>query len=126
MTGPTSDGAGRGWALPPVEPGATQVRAPMTRTWRPWLAILVTLLVIATGAGMAVVTTPASASSTIAYVSANAIIYVEGRTDLPGGQAVAVASLLSRSSRAQPDCGRAWWACWPSGTRGGRRMSSTR
>jgi hypothetical protein len=96
MTGPTSAGAGSGWALPPVEPGATRVRAPRIRSWRPWLAILVTLLVIATGAGMAVVTTRASASSTLAYVPANAIIYVEGRTDLPGDQAVAVASLLSR------------------------------
>ncbi|MGC8633937.1 MAG: DUF3352 domain-containing protein [Candidatus Limnocylindrales bacterium] len=96
MTEPTPAGAGSGWALPPVRPVTTRARAPWVRPWRSWLAILVTLLVIAAGAGMAVVTTRETASSTLAYVPANAIIYVEGRTDLPGDQAIAVASLLSR------------------------------
>ena len=84
-----------GWTRPPVQPPSAPAPAGRPRRWRWWVAIAMTVVVIAAGAGVAFVTTRAAASTTLAYVPANALVYAEGRLDMPGDQGATVASFLS-------------------------------
>ncbi len=107
-------GASDGWSIAPQVPD--QVPAPASRRpWRWWIAIAVTVLVVATAAAAALVTTRGAADSpTIAWVPANAIVYAEGRLDVPGDQGAALASLLSNfpgfadTSNLQSKLGQTW------------------
>ncbi len=92
---PAPEPATDGLAGPPVQPPSATVPAGRARPWRWWMAIAATVVVIAAGAGVALVTTRASASATLAYVPENAIVYVEGRLDMPGDQGATLASFLS-------------------------------
>ena len=100
-TGDPSPGAGSdsGWEIRPS--GATSGvpasggAAGSMRPWRWWVAILATVLVIAGGAGAALVTTRASTSATLASVPADALVYAEGRLDVPGDQGAALAAFLT-------------------------------
>ena len=84
-----------GWAIPPVRPPSVPSPAAGRRPWRWWVAIAATVIVIAAAAGVALVTTRAATSTTLAYVPANALVYAEGRLDMPGDQGATLASFLS-------------------------------
>jgi hypothetical protein len=109
----TEDATG-GWTVIPESspPPAGAVRP--TR-WRWWIAIVATVLVVGSAAGVALVATRgAGASPTLGYVPANAIVYAEGRLDAPGDQGVALASFLSNfpgftdTSNVQSKLSQAW------------------
>ena len=83
------------WEIQPADVPAAGGAAGRVRPWRWWVAILATILVIGAGAGVALVTTRASTSATLAYVPADAIVYAEGRLDVPGDQGAALAAFLT-------------------------------
>jgi len=93
--GAAGESATGGWT---VLPGASLPAVDRARPspWRWWVAIAVTVLVVGSVAGAVVVATRgAGASPTLGYVPSNAIVYAEGRLDVPGDQGVALASFLS-------------------------------
>jgi hypothetical protein len=92
---PVAEPPAGGWTIPPVQTPVAPAKAGGLRPWRWWIAIVATVIVIAAAAGVALVTTRAATSATIAYVPANALVYAEGRLDMPGDQGATVASFLS-------------------------------
>ena len=92
---PVPEPSADGWTIPPVQPPVAPAKSGGLRPWRWWIAIAATVIVIAAAAGVALVTTRAATSATIAYVPANALVYAEGRLDMPGDQGATVASFLS-------------------------------
>ena len=92
---PVPEPSADGWTIPPVQPPVAPAKAGGLRPWRWWIAIAATVIVIAAAGGVALVTTRAATSATIAYVPANALVYAEGRLDMPGDQGATVASFLS-------------------------------
>ena len=111
---PAAAEATNGWSIVPEAP--EQVPAPPPRRpWRWWIAIAVTVLVVATAAAVALVTTRGAGDSpTLAWVPANAMVYAEGRLDVPGDQGPALASFLSNfpgfadTSNLQSKLGQTW------------------
>ena len=111
---PATDDATGGWTVIPESspPPANPVRP---ARWRWWIAIVATVLVVGSAAGVALVATRgAGASPTLGFVPANALVYAEGRLDVPGDQGVALASFLSNfpgftdTSNVQSKLSQAW------------------
>ncbi len=111
---PAVDSTGGGWSIVPAAPELVPA-PPARRPWRWWVAIAVTVLVVGAAAAAALVTTRGAADSpTLAFVPANAIVYAEGRLDVPGDQGAALASFLSNfpgfadTSNLQSKLGQTW------------------